>query len=208
MTEPDKLSREQQTQELISNFRNTEKEMVTSSINEFYQGLVVDPLRNSNKLPEKIFVDVFLPYFRGDKDFKESGGLLGEWYAIAGSHVSEVQIVDSSGLVLYNVPPYINNKGVNATHNVDRKEMSLHDIDGSAEAMSRNLPIAGRNFRERKMAEKIIDMTSSGDKPKDYLSRWKEIFDRYEPKQSTQPASSSATGVVQKNRISEDEMDF
>ncbi len=201
-------NKELQTEELLKKFRNAEKEMVASSVESFYRGLVLEPIENPAKLPEDIFVNVFLPYFRGDKNFNDSPNLLGEWYAIAGSHVSEVQIIARDGSALYNVPPYINNKGVNPQHNQNRDEMSLHDIDGSAEAMSRNIPIMGKNFRERKMAEKIVDMTITGVNPNDYLARWKGIFERYAPVTTSTNSDAPSAAVTQKSRVGEDEMEF
>lgn len=201
--------REQETQSLIQDFRKQEMGVLVDSVDLFYKGLVVDPLENPNKLPESIFVNVFLPYFRGDEDFKENPTLLGNWYAIAGSHVSEVLIVDAEGKALYKVPPYINNRAIDPTHNQERKEMSLHDIDGSAEAMSRNIPIVGRNFREQKWAEKILDMTANGAKPDDYLYRWAEIFARYESKESTQSNNDKESDAKQvKGQLTDDDLEF
>ena len=59
--------------------------MMTEAITSTFDQLVVEPMKNAAKLPESIFVGLFLPYFKGEKNINDGQNVLAQWYSIAGS---------------------------------------------------------------------------------------------------------------------------
>jgi hypothetical protein len=189
--------------------REKELALVKRDIDIFYKGLVTDPQNNPGRIPENIFVELFLPYFRGDKKFEDRPELLGHWYAIAGWHGGEVSVIDKFGNELFRVPPYMNHGAVDPTHNKMRQDMSLYDIDGISEGMSRTSPLGSARFRAEKMDEKLSDMLATGDQGNSILNRWAKIFERYETASAQEKlASVGSTNSPTPSTLSEDDLEF
>lgn len=126
------------------------------------------------KLPEHIFVNVFLPFFAGDPEprFKVDIGI---WAGIAGNPFAEVEIIDNKGVGLFRVPPIYDRSVINSESD-DR--VSIAHIVRSAEQMSNMSPIAGMNYLREQLAQRSV-IGDAGEKVGKHLERWKEIFKRY-----------------------------
>lgn len=190
----------------LEKYRAAELEIVRRDTDMFYQELVVKPAQEVAKLPENVFVNVFLPYFRGDKKFSEHPNLLGNWYAIAGSIGSEVAIIDGKGQELYRVPPYVNTRGIDPTHNSKRQDMSFYDIDGISEGLARARPMEAMRFRAEKWDDKMDALTAGAPDPASILGRWAEIFKRYDTLTQAGATAPSASTPIKKN--TEDDLEF
>jgi len=197
--EPQKVS-------AIDKYRAAEIEMVRRDTELFYKELVEIPAQNIAKLPEVIFVNVFLPYFRGDKNFSEHPNLLSNWYAIAGSISNEVAIIDEQGRELYRVPPYVNSRAVDPTHNAMRQDMSFYDIDGVSEGLSRSRPGQAMRFRAEKWDSKMEALLAKAPDPTSILGRWAEIFKRYEKSGETIETVGKTNPLIKNN--TEDDLEF
>lgn len=179
----------------------TPAERVTEETEKIYSKLVANPL--ANKLPERLFVENFLPYFCGEVEIPEETELYSLWYGIAGSPTGEVDIIDISGKSLYKVPPLMNTNIINPKRG-DNNDMNFSQIIALASMYNNMTPVAGLNALNTGLANKLETLRNKSVEFTDYEIRWIDIFKRYgKIKQNT--VSSVA---VADNRLQEDEMEF
>lgn len=86
---------------ILEMMQKNERTKVNDDIDRAFNYLVKDPIKGV--LPEREFVNVFLRLFCGEAGH-DFGLLLNYWIAVAGSYMSEVDIIDQRGMVLFTVP--------------------------------------------------------------------------------------------------------
>lgn len=94
---------DQHARMVMATITETQKQQSKLLIRQCFEQ-IVDQVE-SNQLPEKLFVDNFLPVFSGKVKMEDNNQAIVAWIAIAGSPVASVDIIDSSGKVLFTVPP-------------------------------------------------------------------------------------------------------
>ena len=131
-------------------------------------------------LPERIFVEYFLPYFSGEKEIDEENKVIGEWIGIAGYPGSEVNIVadDDHKKVLYTVPAIIETGHIDPV----RKGRSMSAVVYNTQLRS-DFPGQADSFAIKATEEIFHEQV----KPRLNMAnnqRWMQIFERYNSRQS------------------------
>ena len=168
---------------------NALREGLKEQTDQVFNGLVVNV--EKSKLPEAIFKEEFLPYFTGAKPIPSDVPVLAQWVSIAGTAMSEVEIIDENREVLYTVPGLLDTTVVyTAKHS---RGAGLSDILANGRMHGASLPILG----ERYIAEALTDKLSLMLKPSDVVgsngAKWKIIYDHYgikDPSETTEQKAS------------------
>lgn len=143
------------------------------------------------KLPEDVFVNVFLPFFAGEKtevtavnwfnvargDFDPAlAEQLGDSMRMASGSYREVDVIDAAGNVIFTVPPLLDRLAVR-TLKRQRGVDSVSDIIHQARDYSNLSPMHGQQHLERELNERGDRMfTPHVD---EYATRWAAIMARY-----------------------------
>lgn len=131
--------------------------------------------RDIAKLPEDVFVTHFLPVFSGEKTLVGNNDTLAIWLGIAGSHSSEVSIIDNKGQELYRVPPITDTSHINA---VDRDAgNSFADITAMSMLYSNNIMAEGERYLTNQVERKITEIVTPPNMSN--KERWDAIMRRY-----------------------------
>jgi len=123
-------------------------------------------------MDEVVFVNYFLPYFRGDVKDKQ---LIGKWIEYVGGSMNECDVLDNNGILIYTVPPVIASIDVEKSMSIPYSMMEEH-IDKEME----RLPIKASNEYKELLSEAVDSII-----PMDYSEIWKNIFERYEEKEKS-----------------------
>lgn len=171
--------------------------------NDHYNSIVVEAGKELVKLPESVFINSFLPYFCGEKKITEDETIIPTWIAIAGSPTKEVEIVDSQGLVLFNVPPMADTTVIDALNK--NKGQRMNDIIGQYILRREVTPMLGTNYLNEVLDERITKLTTESTSFVKNEKRWQEIFIRY-GKVKANPTEDKSIAI--KGKLDEDEMTF
>lgn len=153
------------------------REEISLQIGRAFDSLVVKA--NKAHLPEVVFQQHFLPFFAGELDTPalKDRDVITDWISIAGTPMSEVDIVDEAGATLFTVPPIFDS---NIIEHVNRKAgNSLRDIMAEYEIRKTGIPAQANNFLNAALAEKSREMTSDTRHLSVTTARWNEIMKRY-----------------------------
>jgi hypothetical protein len=133
-----------------------------------------------SRLPEPIFVEVFLPLFAGEalKHPKES--TIAGWISIAGTPYKEVDIFDpATNKVLFRCPPLFDYNGVNPVRNAaDRGARPIAEIVQMAGELTNLHPNQGIAFLSRELNKRALTMNTTA-KLAPNMQRWSVVFERY-----------------------------
>jgi hypothetical protein len=164
---------------------NIQKEQVENSINDVFDALVVNS--DKGRLPEEIFKSYFLPYFSGEIPLTNTS-VIPDWISVAGSMVSEVDILDNTGNTLFTVPSLFN---TNIINRINDDSHNLNEIYTSFEAQKSNIPAVANNFLMNELdnkAKSIVTPTIDSNSE----TKWNDILKRY-GKISSSTSTSSET---------------
>lgn len=153
------------------------------------------------RLPESIFVNYFLPYFREvihntkeltAETIKRRTKILTDWLSVSGGPFHEVNIINNAGEVLFIVPALNNTKVINPV----RKDgaPSFETIANMAERLQLISPAKSLDYQNDRLHNKIKDMSDGKHKFRDSENIWLDIFSKYPDNNSTPvaaPANSS-----------------
>jgi hypothetical protein len=153
---------------------NTVKQMLLdemqNSAEVVFEGILDN--RELASIPESLFLNYFLPCFlnrvKNDK-------WVTEWISIAGTPMSEVNVVDNvTKEVLFTVPSLLNTSSL--VYGPGKGDMS--NIFSHYEQLSENIPSAGLNFLIEALNAKNTEALSKLNM--DYVTKkWMDIFERY-----------------------------
>jgi len=163
--------------ELTKKHTDSIKAQVASTIDFHFNELVVKPYQEMAKLPEDIFVGVFLPFFCGEKSFDSENDIIVRWISIAGNPAKEVQIIDTNGEVLFTVPPIMDTTCIDFKN--DNKGQALGNIIANYELHKNQLPIVGKNYLESTIDNRLKTLIKDSDALSVNEKRWNEIFIKY-----------------------------
>ena len=132
------------------------------------------------RIPEDIFVRVFLPLFAGETlEFPKEATIAG-WISVAGSPYKEVDVFNKeTGDVLFRCPPLFDYNGVDPVRNLkDRSQRPIADIVQMADKLMNIHPNQSIAFLQRELGQRANKM-NTGAKLMPNLVRWNQVFARY-----------------------------
>lgn len=163
------------TKNLEQQIDNVITDEIKQKIGSVYDSLVVN--QPKGKLPENIFQQYFLPFFAGEQAITTESKVMEHWISIAGTPMAEVDIINSSGEVLFAVPSLFDTKIIDTV--IKDRKTSLTDIYANSDARSSRIPAEGNAYLVRALNDKAGNI-AGGSKIDDANSnRWKDILQRY-----------------------------
>ena len=158
------------------------------------------------RLPETLFVEFFLPLFRGDiKDPLLVEEYRSKWFTLARHPQGEVNIIDERGNVLFTTPSYSYTKMFDPTKS---------DVTGSfkdpitiANQMGSANPIRAKQYLENNLVKKFDAMRVKGHVLTKEEERWIAIFQRYASKNDDNISSGNSVGGTKPSTLSDDDLE-
>lgn len=154
----------------------------TEEINAIRKSLDEQENATRARMPERIFVGLWLAVFhKGQNEFYPQVNL-DMWANYAGNEYREVDIINPKGEVLFSVPPLFDRSGIKSIAGKDRTRMpggNILNIIRNAELRSRVSPQDGRNFLNAHLKQRALFMADLPPSVKTNLERWDAIFKRY-----------------------------
>jgi len=137
-------------------------------IHDSIKGSVVNSI-----LPENIFIEYFLDFFRYPDKHKDSP-LLSKWIELSGGPYNEVSIVDADGIKLYDVP------GAYMPPAPDFKKLSSYNFSNIASQYQMKKAITVTHATN--YISSILSTVPELLRPNvnKYINRWVSIFARYD----------------------------
>lgn len=147
---------------------------IQESMNFAHDSLVASQVKT--QLPEHVFVNFFLPFFAG-RPVLPGRNVVAEWIGVAGTPMSEVDVVDSTGQVLFTVPAIFN---TNILEIANRKAgRSFADIFSEYELRKAGVPIAANGYLAQNLHSKASEIVKGPHDTGHIASRWATIMSRY-----------------------------
>lgn len=144
-------------------------EDMTNQTNDVHSSLVLG--NENNQLPEEIFVEYFLPFMAGKIPIVRESTVVTDWISVAGTPMSEVDLIDKAGNVILTVPSFFDTSNINTE---ERKPgESFTDIYSHYDMKMQNIPSAANNFLANQLEKKINNISS------EKRDRWSDILQRY-----------------------------
>ena len=125
-------------------------------------------------LQERIFVNVFLPFFAGDENLMYPADL-NMWRNVAGSPYHAVNVIDPNGQVLFTVPPIFDRKSVNP---VDGTRSSLSHVLATTSQYAAIHPNQGALYLNHELTQRAVIMKVPSAVLQE-VETWNAIFVRY-----------------------------
>lgn len=133
------------------------------------------------KLPEDIFVEVFMPLFAGEELKHPKESTIAGWISIAGTPYKEVDVFEkTTGKVLFRCPPLFDYNGINPVRKIDdRKNLPLSEVAVIAEKLRLIHPKQSEVYLVQELSKRSI-LVNSGARLAQNVLRWNEVFKRYD----------------------------
>jgi hypothetical protein len=125
-------------------------------------------------LEERIFVNIFLPLFTGEKSVSY-GADFDTWVNYAGGPYREVKIIDAAGTVLFNVPPLFDREAIES---LSGNGIPFSHIIHTSIQYSRIHPSQGKQYLDTMLADSLKDLKGKKSHIPN-LEAWNAIFLRY-----------------------------
>ena len=132
------------------------------------------------KLPERIFVNVFLPLFAGDEKLLYEAKIYPHWINVAGNPYRPVDVIDVRGNVLFRVPPVLDRTRVSTSTQTQKEgpRGSISHMVASAQQYAGMSPVLGERYLSKQFTERALLMKVPHSVLQD-LETWNAIFERY-----------------------------
>ena len=158
------------------------------------------------RLPETLFVEFFLPLFRGDiKDPLLVEEYRSKWFTLARHPQGEVNIIDERGNVLFTTPSYSYSKMFDPTKS--DVTGSFKDLITIANQMGSANPIRAKQYLENNLVKKFDAMRVKGHVLTKEEERWIAIFQRYASKNDDNTSSGNSVGGTKPSTLSDDDLE-
>lgn len=164
----------------VDNFIEQKRTAAANSLAEKSKALYELLVTNvpAKQLPERIFVESFLPYFSGTKEISNLDQVLVNWVGVAGTPMDEVEIIDEQGKALYRVPPIIDTSIINPMRS-ENNNVGIYSIIALANQYRNNIPAVGERVLTDNLAIKAKELQKKSEVFEQNEKRWIEIFKRY-----------------------------
>ena len=170
------------------------REEISLQIGRAFDSLVVK--KDNAHLPEHVFEQHFLPFFAGELDNANLKGrdVITDWISIAGTPMSEVDIVNEAGQTVFTVPAIFDS---NIIEHVNRKAGNgLNDIMVEYEMRKGGIPAQANNFLNEALAAKSEEITKDTSHLSVTAGRWDSILTRYGKQPLTQISATGKSAEV------------
>lgn len=157
---------------------------------------------NVSRMPEAMFVNVFLPMFMGD-DVQHRLASPGAWASYAGNVYREVIVFGANNEELFRVPPLVAPAPINVRSNSDQRR-SLFDEMATAQQHLARYPQHGVQYM-RDVYTRLLSGGYNSTQVINYLERWNIIFKRYDKPLIPLPATESGSPTPGAEAAPEDE---
>lgn len=161
----------EQNQLGVDKYRN---ERLSNEIKDISERMEIAADKGLVALSERIFVNVFLPLFAGDKELMYPV-TFNTWSSCAGGPCREVNVVDVSGKILFTVPPLFDRSTVNPTV---ESNVSIAHVVLTAGQYTKIHPVQGVNYLNNELSKRAMLMQTPGNVITN-LEIWNNIFIRY-----------------------------
>lgn len=151
-------------------------------INIIRENLAEQAATDRKRMPERIFVGLYLPLFYEGSNKHYPQVSLGMWANEAGNEYREVDIYNAKGEFLYTVPPLFDRTGINSISGPDRTKLrggNILNVIKNAELRSRVSPVDGTAFLNHHLRERALYMRNFPPSVRENILRWNAIFKRY-----------------------------
>lgn len=167
------------------------RQEASERVNLAYESIVNSKIKG--KISESAFT-YFVPYFSGELPIDRSNTVIAQWISIAGTPMSEVDVINSKGQVIFTVPPLFDSEGINI---VDRRgRNSFADIANNFQNMNVSTPIAANNFLNNSLYGKIEEIITDNKNVTLSQERWQAILSRYTDIKKTDTSTETAKEVA------------
>jgi len=160
---------ENKLQEYSDRIIDNKRDEVARQIDEVALEILTIP---KAKLPEEVFVEYFLDFFRNGGYLTDSPLLL-KWIELSGSMYNEVEIIDNQGNILYVTPPLMGSPELDSS----LENTNFSNIVNTYQLKANNLPVMGLNYLNTQL-NGVDKMVTSGEQNM-YTTRWLNIFNLY-----------------------------
>lgn len=152
-------------------------EDLNNSISNF-ESLLVD--KNISFISEVNFVQKMLPFFVDRViNSKDEPNFIKFWVNFAGGPYKEVGVKDSTGEVIFKIPPILNTRSLEVNRREDRSK-SIGDILSEAEVRLNHSQQLGNSYIEQHLLKnKLDELIPDEINHNDYEKRWYTIFVKY-----------------------------
>ena len=190
----------------MNDFVRGSEESVLKILNAFKENDEIERLILP-KLPESIFVEYFLPYFKGEvTDPVAAADLRKNWITLARHPKGEVNIINDQGETIFTTPSIAYTRMFDPTKS---------DINGSfkdlllmTNQINVSNPIRAKQYLENNMATKFNAMRIKGHVLTKEEQRWLEIFKRYTVKDKNTPTNSNSVAKpATNNKLTDDDLE-
>lgn len=131
--------------------------------------------KQPNRIPERVFVQAFLPVFLGESKLPNTSDALINWIAIAGDPFSPVIIMDDKGEELFQVPPVMDSSVVDPRKPL---QQSISDFITMYKLKTDYVPAVGQRYA-LETTMKIMGELGETDKLQQTSQSWDLIRQRY-----------------------------
>lgn len=160
----------------IEQATQNKRDEIATNISASFDALVAN--NPNNVLPESLFVELFLPYFIGEKVINQADrDVITDWISVAGTPMARVDIIDNAGKTLFAVPPLYDTKIINVANRA--AGAAIADVYAEFSLRKNNSPIAAENFLASALLQTSDKITQPENAAKELGSEWEAIRARY-----------------------------
>lgn len=156
------------------------------------------------RLSERVFANVFLPFFAGDPEpvYKVS---IQHWINAVGGPFNAVSVVDTAGKVLFTIPPLYDRTAVQPLS--DGNGPSIAHVVASTTQLANVHPKQGAAYLNNELSKRALIMKVPIN-VLNHIDTWNEIFTRYGRPPLMETPTSKAESPVLTPPDAEDDFDF
>jgi hypothetical protein len=154
---------------------------LSEEINVIRESLDSAAVSDRKRMPERIFVGLWLPFFYEGQNRFYPELSFGMWSAYAGNDYREVDVINHKGEVLFTVPPRFDRAGIRSLLK-ERTRMpggNIINVIKNAEMKSRVSPRDGSMYLQTHLKQRAMIMGNIPPSVKTNIDRWNAIFTRY-----------------------------
>ena len=183
MSENEKANPMSELEELSASLKDSEHNRLSSEISAIQEILESPELNKNNFIPESVFKEEFLPFFKDfmsnkiDKKDVKNNTLMYKWLALAESPYKEVDVLNMKGEKIFSVPPLYNKDGVKLE---PLKTTPFSEIGMETENRTGILWEDGENYLAQRLSALPKEAFLNPNEVTDDIKRWEDIFKRYE----------------------------